>query len=294
MTAKKSVVPFRKDKTGKVRVAGAKKPNELSWSIKLNNEFSQQRFIDWVSLKTMTSAIDPELSKIKNSIVDICLEQYCDKLFKHQSKITNPTVEIHKNTEGLSDPENLDFYAQFVVSDKYTFSIPSPNFDSCETDEDCRKLMSDHAIKYLQDHDCGSKKDMTCLVLSEIEIVKREFIRPVYELLVGRQTDGNLVRSSEMEKRAGVKLIDFIQGRDSEPLTDAERMAAVVTEYEYQIKPGFVWRAYEYAKSGADIFYLFKHIKPTCYLAYQKFAANDNTITKNKRLKQFFDRIVNI
>lgn len=294
MTAKKAVVPFRGDKTGKVRVVGAKKPSECSWSIKLTKDFSQQLFIDWVSLKTMATAIDPELSKVKNSVVDLCLEQYCDRLFQNKSKITNPILEIYRDIEGLSDLANLDFYAQFVVSDKYSFSIPSPDFDSCETDNDCRKLMTDHAIKYLISNDCGSKKDMTCLVLAEIEIVKREFIRPVYELLVGRQVDGSLVRSGEMEKRAGTKINDFIQGRDSEPLTDSERMAAVVTEYEYQIKPGFIWRAHEYAKSGADIFYLFKFIKPTCYLAYQKFAANDNSTNRNKRLKQSFDRIINI
>ena len=129
-----------------------------------------------------------------------------------------------------------------------------------------------------------------------IEIVVENSLRPFNELAQGSWVSGDggkeFSPSTDVQKSAAKKLLNFVIGKESEPLTSAERVECLVKETRYEVKAGFLDRAAYYCNSANQLRALLTVIKPGEAISHVKFAQSDTEADKNGRLENIFHHLL--
>ena len=90
--------------------------------------------------------------------------------------------------------------------------------------------------------------------------------------------------ASENEKTVGQKLLNFVMGKSTKPLTEEEKDLAIRMEENCKVKQGFLERIKNYAKSLADVKAILMVIKPVHFVSHIKFAISSTPEEKQVRL----------
>jgi hypothetical protein len=125
-----------------------------------------------------------------------------------------------------------------------------------------------------------------------LEIVVENSLRPFNELAQGSWVSGEFSPSTDVQKSAAKKLLNFVIGKESEPLTSAERVECLVKETRYEVKAGFLDRAAYYCNSANQLRALLTVIKPGEAISHVKFAQSDTEADKNGRLENIFHHLL--
>ena len=124
-----------------------------------------------------------------------------------------------------------------------------------------------------------------------LEIVVENSLRPFNQLAQGAWVSGEFNPATDIQKAAATKLLNFVIGKASEPLTAAERVECLVKETRYVVKAGFLDRAVNYCETVDQLRALLTVIKPVEAISQVKFAQSDTDDQKNTRLREIFSEL---
>lgn len=275
-----------------VVIKGTVNNSDREWEMEFNVQ-ELQIIEEWISSKTICNAAGKVLDNRKKLAMNVAMRQYCDHLFHAKGKISNPKVRIYKSGK-------IDHEAIFIVADKYSVDIDTPNkvcgmrIEEYPTTEDRIWSMKQHLHTTLSDRIISTTASITKLVENEVDVVETHRLRPFHELLEGVWKDGQLTPSTNEEQKVGKKLWDIVSGKSKSQLNDNDRAICLITEYQYVIKSGFIDRAWSYVRTTLELIELFNIIKPVAYLAYQKFGVNDSKENRFQRISQAFEKLIEV
>lgn len=274
-----------------VVVKGTVSSGEREWEMEFNAQ-EIEIMEEWIASKTICHASGKALEKSKKSALNVAMKQYSQYLWENKGKISNPKIRIYKMGK-------IDHEAMLIVADKYSVDITTPEVFSGKCLSDMTPVQRKNALArnlfmHLDSHVVATHKQLSDLLENEIDITENHYVRPMNELLEGVWKDGHLIPSTDIEKKVGEKLWAVLNGKSKVQLTEEDRKVFLVTEYQYLVQSGFLYRAWQYAKDETAMVGLFEVIRPVAYLAYQKFAVEDTNDLKNNRLMKAFSKLINI
>jgi len=221
-----------------------------------------------VAAKVLTEHKDIVGAELKDAI----WTEFTDLWFSTKARPSNPKVETKKG----SRPD-----CQAIYQCRTNFKVKY------------REDLSGRAAVIDPLRDLGFSDTKAAQIFDEnIEIVVETALRPFNELAQGAWVTGEGGRefqpATDVQKAAAAKLLNFVIGKDAEPLTQVERTECLVKETRYVVKAGFLDRAAHYCTNAAQLRALLTVVEPGEALSSVKFAQNDTDAEKNTRLETLF------
>lgn len=204
------------------------------------------------------------------------LRQFADYLWeKHAAPKKNPRYGV------FDERGRLDVSAIFLVKKQFKFNL---------SERDGDMGIAEHLKADLMDYAGLSDEKATALVQNELHVY--ESIPVLLDRLIyGSYSEGDWVESTDIEKAAGGKILDYILANNKKefptPLTDQEREAVRQFEKEaYRLQPGFFERLYTYCEDAEQVYKVLKIVDPTHYFAYGNLGESETPEGKVRRLKE--------
>lgn len=229
----------------------------------------------WIKAKALHQDVEAALEQAKEELLQSVIPVFADKLYNERMKPSNPCVEVMAGN-------NLAHRFQIWMTSTFTTHFG-------------KKTVDDHLeIGYVQELvNAGLPvAAATSLVQQELKLVQLRGMRDLTELSTGFfNKAGDWLSSSEAEKRAAEKFEAWLNwdGKTSapEPLSDAEKEAAFVRKNVVVVRPGFLDRVHQYARSPQDILAIFQCIKPSIFPTRLEFGLNEDEDGKKLQKLEF-------
>lgn len=229
----------------------------------------------WIRAKALHQDVEAALESAKDDLLQSVIPIFAGKLYSQQTKPSNPCVEVLVGTQVRH---------RFQIWMTSTFTT---NFS--------KKTVDDHTeVGYVQELvNAGLPvAAATSLVQKELKLVQVQGIRPLNELSCGGYSkQGDWLDSSEAEKRAAEKFEAWLawDGKTTppEPLSDIEKQAAFVRKNVVVVRPGFLERIHQYARSPQDILAIFECVKPSIFPTRLEFGIGEDEDAKKLAKLEF-------
>lgn len=228
----------------------------------------QKKFSKFVILKTLADIFDSSRDLHKDQFRGDVFDSYVETMWKNKSQPTNPALEGHLTTG------ELDSTGVYIVQERYTVNIP----DLSAEDDPAEKLVEVLVDLGLNESNASS------LVENEVDVTPFVGIRKFNELTNGRMEGKDWIAATDAEKVAAEKIMNFVQGVESEPLTDEEKDLVLEIKPQFTVKKGFLERAAGYVRTLEQLKAVFSVIVPVHYPKVAKFGISDNPEVRNQRL----------
>lgn len=253
------------------RLVGNKSSNDWADDVTVDVSAVLER---WVRAKSVHEQVDAELDQAKSEVVQAIMPIFAAQMYRRKSKPSNPVIEISMGG---------DVQHRYQI---WMTSVFTTHFKKSTSD-------THTPMAYVQDFvDAGlTVQAATDLVANELRLIRHQGVRPISDLLTGSfDKSGNWMDSSEIERRAAAKIDAWLHwGGESptpEPLTDVERLAAMVVKNVVVIRPGLLDRIHQYARDGKDIERIFTLLRPSIFPTRLDFAVTDDDVAKKlKRIR---------
>jgi hypothetical protein len=252
----------------KPKTSSSKKKDRLVLSL---SEDDQKAVVEYVELKTVYDLAESAFTPVKNDAKEVVFTEFAKLWFNSKNQPQNPTIEIHKKDgQGQKD---IDHRAMFILQEKF--------YPHLELDEDSDP--AEVAVKELVDMGVDPAKAKE-FVENELDFDPEQSLRSFNELTKGHKGDKNWIDATDAEKAAANKLLMFVLGQDTEPLTDDERDLVVQIKPNCTIKPGIYARLRGYCEKESDLKALISLLNPVYFLTRSKFAVSSTPVERNQRL----------
>lgn len=230
-------------------------------------------FYRFIGAKAIAEIVESRVEVEKAAVCEVMLDAYTETLFNTRCQPQNPAIALDK--DGRPDCKGI-----FQVKQQYKFNLKEGN-------EEVKERMVASLCEAGMD-----KGRAENLVKNEVDCTPETALRPFNELVEGHYVDKQFVAASADEKAVAEKLIAFVLGKPSSPLTPAERDLVLVKRDRIKVKDGFLERVVVYCTTIAELKAVFKVIVPTNFVSHTKFAISDTPEAKNQRMLDEFKLMV--
>lgn len=238
---------------------------------------SQGRIMtEYAGVSTAYKILEERKDILGSELKSTVWEEFTDQWFSSKTKPSNPKIE--SKTGFKPDCQAIyqcrtNFKVQYREGVSGRNAVIDPLKEVGISDEIANKIFDEN-----------------------LEIVVENSLRPFNELAQGCWIAGDggreFVPATDVQKAAAKKLLNFVIGKEAEPLTSAERVECLVKETRYEVKAGFLERAAYYCKSADQLRALLTVIKPGEAISHVKFAQNNDIVTRNERLEHIFHNLL--
>ncbi len=202
----------------------------------------------------------------EESIVnEIMLDSFINSLWLNGFVPTNPKLLVEKN-------DRPDMTGIFQVQQRYKVTIDKGD-----------NTPKDRLIEALQASGLNEENAQR-LVENEVDAEPIILLRPFNELVNGHYEQKEFVPATEKEQAVGQKLLNFVMGNESIPLSDEEKDLVVRREDRFKVKDGFLQRLKTYCNSKAELSGVLHVIVPVHFVSHMKFGISDTPETRQTRL----------
>ena len=227
---------------------------------------------EYAGITTALKTVEERKDIVGRELKDSLWTDFTNLWFQSKAKPSNPKVETKKNNR----PD-----CQAIYQCRTNFKVQY------------REEVSGRASVIEPLRDLGFSDAQASKIFDEnIEIVVETVLRPFNELAQGAWVSGEggkeFKPATDVQKVAATKLLAFVIGKESEPLSPSERAECLVKETRYEVKSGFLERAAHYCKDANQMRALLTIIKPGEAISHIKFAQSDTDEEKNGRLEELF------
>lgn len=235
----------------------------------------EKPFANLIGAKAVGEIVKARVEAEQTLVEEKMLGAFAENLHKQGRCPANPKLEMKKDNKA-------DLQGIFQVQDRYTIEIPlgdTPIEDRIEEALIAAGLTADKAEK---------------IVSKEVDCTPSTTIRPLNELVNGHYVEKEWVEATEAERQAGKKLLDFVLGNATEPLTAEEKELVIKHEEAKKVKAGFLERLPVYCDSVEEIKSVLAVIKPVHFVSHCKFAVSDTPENRQSRLITEASRILGV
>jgi hypothetical protein len=230
---------------------------------------------EFAAVKTAFDVLEERKDILGGELKSTIWEEFTNLWFASKARPSNPKVETKKG-------RNPD--CQAIYQCRTNFKVQY------------REGVSGRAGVIDPLKEIGFSDEMANKIFDEnLEIVVETALRPFNELRNGSWSSGEggkeFKPATDVQKSAANKLLNFVVGKDAEPLTAAERAECIVKDTNYIVKAGFLDRAVHYCNSADQLRALLTVVKPGEAVSYVKFAQSDTEDEKNTRLREVFSEL---
>lgn len=234
-----------------------------------------------VGAKTVYEVAKSRLEVEGDLVNEEMLDLFAATVYRNGSVPANPKLQTEL-PDGRPDMSGI-----FQVQNRFKMNIP--NDVNGNTDIPVRVLFALESGGMATD---AAQK----LIDAEIDGSPVVRLRPFGELVDGHyEGEGKnktFVESTAEEKAIGQKLLEFVTGAASAPLTEDERAIAVRIEERIKVKEGFMQRLKGYCNSEDVVKCVLKVITPTHFVSHMKLGISDTPEQRQNRLKAIAAEIV--
>lgn len=234
-----------------------------------------------VGAKTVYEVAESRLEVESELVKEEMLDLFAETVFRNGAVPANPKLQTELN-DGRPDMSGI-----FQVQNRFKVNIPEDV--NGNTEIPVRVLFALEAVGMATD---AAQK----LIDAEIDGSPVVRLRPFGELVDGHyEGEGKnktFVEASAEEKAVGQKLLEFVTGTASDPLTEEERAIAVTIEERIKVKEGFMQRLKGYCDSEDVVKGVLKVITPTHFVSHMKLGISDTPEQRQNRLKAIAAEIV--
>lgn len=239
---------------------------------KSRSVFPQEQMVEYAGISTALKIIKERNDILGSELKSTVWEELTNQWFSSKTKPNNPKIESKIGFK----PD-----CQALYQCKSNFKVQ------------LRDGLSGRNAVIDPLKDVGFSEEIANKIFDEnLEIVIENSLRPFNELAQGYWISGDggrdFVPATDIQKTAAKKLLNFVIGKEAEPLTAAERVACLVKVTRYEVKSGFLNRAVYYCNSVNQLRDLLAIIKPGEALSNVQFAQSDTKEVKNSRLEKMF------
>lgn len=254
------------------KTTAAKKPERPEMPLSPED---QNILKDWAAGKILFDHFEDHLKNIVAALDSRLLPRYCRTMYDSKAQPVNPAIKA-TNDKGQPDIE-----AKFIVQERFSIAAPDTSDGSDPVEAMVTVLVG-----------IGLGEDNARrLVETELDFMPQVDIH-LTELLYGRKEGKQWQEPSEVEKRAAMKVMQFIDS-----LPDDEREVLTVTKFnKVQVKSGgFLERVASYCTSYDQLYKLLTMvIKPVVSHSGAKFGVSDALDERNSRLIQEAAKILGV
>ena len=227
-----------------------------------------------VGAKALYEVAEARLDVESDLVKSEMLEVFAESIYHNGCVPANPKLQTEL-VDGRPDCSGI-----FQVQNRFKYTIPDEV--NGETDIAARLLYTLESI--------GMETDKAqALIDNEIDCSPVVSLRPFGELVDGHyEGEGKnrtFVEASAEEKAVGQKLLEFVTGTSTKPLSEEDRAIAVRIEERIKPKEGFLQRLKGYCSSLDILKGIFKVITPTHFVSHMKLGISDTPEHRQTRLK---------
>lgn len=215
--------------------------------------------------KYLNDAFSGSYDSSRKELNEVTMDAWAELVFETHTQPENPKIAM----DGLE--------GMFVVTTKFKVQIP----DDKQPKESLIELLSTFL---------NTKKSVQ-LVEEEIYITQQLMMRDLNELANGRKDGDTIVAPTEIEKSTAKKLLSFLFGYSTNPLTEAERDVVFYRKGVVQVRNGFIKRCCNYVENADQLKKLFKVIEPQPQNRQLRFSADVPNDVFRKKLCNFATQI---
>lgn len=234
-----------------------------------------------VGAKAVYEVAEARLEVESELVKEEMLDLFGETIFRNGSVPANPKLQTEL-ADGRPDMSGI-----FQVQNRFKFNIPEDV--NGNSDVAVRVLFALEAVGMSTDN---AQK----LIDAEIDGSPVVRLRPFGELVDGHyEGEGKnktFVEATAEEKAVGQKLLEFVSGTNSDPLTEDERAIAIRIEERIKVKEGFMQRLKGYCQTEDIVKGVLKVITPTHFVSHMKFGISDTPEHRQTRLKAEASEIV--
>lgn len=221
---------------------------------------AEELYASFIPAKQIFDIFESHLNIIKADLKSSVFGLWVDQMFAQKSKPVNPTLALNKN--GKPDMSGV-----FIIQAKFKVNATTAG----------------EAFAALVEVGL-SEKDAEALVTEEIDFTPHSALRSFNELVKGHRVEDGWIDATEQEQAIAQKLMMFVMGNETEPITEAERALVLVNQPNIQVKHGFLDRVANYCKTVEQLHGVFTVIEPVAYAKGGKFGISDTTPEIHTRL----------
>jgi hypothetical protein len=218
-------------------------------------------YAQFIPSKQIFDIFDSHLKILKADLKSEVFRLWADKMFAQKAKPVNPKLALN-NGEGKPDMSGV-----FIIQAKFKVHAT--------TAEEAQEMLVAVGL---------SEEDAENLVTAEIDFTPMSALRSFNELVKGHKVEGGWADATEQEQSIAQKLMTFVMGQKTEPITEEERAVVLVNQPSIQVKHGFLDRVANYCKTAEQLHGVFTVITPVAYAKGGKFGISDTTDEIRTRL----------
>ena len=254
-----------KDKLGSLR--SSKKPSttaKVHVPLPLTPE-AKAMVQEWIPLKILWDHLEGRRKRIQKEMDESLNPLFFQVWWDTKSFPASPTLNIE------DDNGRPDMEAKFIFKETFRIGVPAGD----DPNQAMINLLVTAGI---------SSINAIRLVETELVIAEEKSIN-LTRLLQGAKVGKVWVTPTPLEQSAAEKLIAFLTGEPTEPLTDEEVQASITTtDYKCVVKPGFLARATTYCESLSQLKAMMMVFKPQNAHVGAKFGLSDSEDIRKQRL----------
>jgi hypothetical protein len=222
---------------------------------------AKELYSQFVPSKQIFDIFESHLKIIKSDLKSEVFRLWAEQMFSQKAKPVNPKLALN-NEDG-----NPDMSGVFIIQAKFKVSAT--------TAEEAQEMLVAVGL---------SEEDAEKLVTAEIDFTPMSALRSFNELVKGHKVDGGFVEATAQEEAIAQKLMLFVMGQKTEPITEEERAVVLLNQPNIQVKHGFLDRVANYCKTAEQLHGVFTVVSPVAYARAGKFGISDTSDEIRTRL----------
>jgi len=241
---------------------------------------AHRAFVRLVNANAILEVAEARKEAEETIVKETMLEAFAASLFRNGTMPPNPKLTADRN--GKADMSGI-----FQVQQRYKINMP----DDVDSNTDIPARLKFALVAAGLDDESADN-----LITNEIDAEPLVTLRPFGELVnghyEGQGKNRTFVEATEVEKAIGQKLLQYVSGIESEPLTDEERALVVQVQENVKVKEGFLARLKVYCKTQEQVVAVLKVITPVHFVSHMKYGASDTPEQRQERLKEIADDLI--
>lgn len=239
----------------------------------------------------LSEVIDARVEQEKENLNSGCFSLWTERLWKLKSPGANPNLTLEKNN--LPDIQSI-----FQVQERFVINEPE-----VPEDKNIYQVLIEKFSELFMDNGMdrqGAYNAATNLVNNELDVTPKTTIDLnwfVYGHYEGEGKNKTFVEATEQEQALAAKVLNLLQCRnkeeltEAEPINDEEASMLINQKQNITVKKGFLQRVCGYVNSLDQLRVIFTIVKPVKFVSKTKFAISNTPEERNHRLLQ---EVVNI
>jgi hypothetical protein len=237
----------------------------------------QEAFVSLVEAKTIAeianSRQEAETAFVESEMFNV----FANSLFNNGTQPANPRLLTER--DGKTDMSGI-----YQVQNRFKVNVP----------EDAAKSFEERLTHTLINFVGLDETNAQNLVENEIDATPETSIRPFNELAVGHYEGKEFVAATEAEQTAAQKIMLFVTGEPSDPLTSDEMQLVIRKVDKVKVKDGFFERLKSYCETVEQLTGVLRVITPTNFVSHMKFAVSDTPEVRQERLVEAASRLLGV